>query len=84
MSNRWQIVRSAAPAVRKWGDEYVVHHALSNDTYRLSATAGRLLSDMILMQDDHAGGPGFACSAEDAETLDCLSALADLGLVTEC
>jgi hypothetical protein len=81
---RWQIVRIAAPAVRKWGDEYVVHHALSNDTYRLSATAGRLLSDMILMQSDHAEGSRFACSAEDAETLDCLSALAELGLVTEC
>ena len=84
MLHRWQIVRSAAPAVRRWGDEYVVHHALSNDTYRLSATAGQLLSDMISMRDNNAGGPEFACSAEDAETLDCLSALAELGLVTEC
>lgn len=78
MSHRWQISRHAAPAVRNWGDEYVVHHALSNDTYRLSATAGRILTQLM------ADGDLFTSPIDDADSEDCLSALAELGLVTQC
>jgi hypothetical protein len=34
----------ADPAIRRWDEEWVVHHALSNHTFRLSAPAGALLA----------------------------------------
>jgi hypothetical protein len=82
MTLRWKISPHAAPAIRRWGNEYVVHHALSNDTFRLSVHAGSAL--VALMADDsdlnlrHAGSRG-------ASSLDsCLSELAELGFVARC
>lgn len=84
MTHRWKIVSSAAPGVRSWGDEFVVHHALSNDTYRLAAPAGQLLCELMLAETDDNAAAAGVCLADDAETAECLAALADLGLVTEC
>jgi hypothetical protein len=84
MIHRWQIARHAAPAVRNWGDEYVVHHALSNDTYRLSATAGRILTGLMTADVDYADGAVLGYPMDDAEAETCLWALAELGLITQC
>ena len=84
MTQRWQIARHAAPAVRNWGDEYVVHHALSNDTYRLSSTAGRILTGLMTADVRRADGAVIGYPMEDAEAEACLWALAELGLITQC
>ena len=84
MTARWRIVPAAAPALRKWGDEYVVHHALSNDTYRLSAAAGRILAGFMTAEGCNAAGVGGAKSPDDAEVSVALAVLAELGFVTRC
>lgn len=84
MTHRWQISRHAAPAVRNWGDEYVVHHALSNDTYRLTSTAGQILTGLMTADVGHADHAISDYPMEDAEAEDCLRALAELGLITQC
>lgn len=75
---QWQIAADAAPMLHRWGDEFVVHHALSNDTYRLSAHAGEAL--VALMSPDGIVDDGPVDPRREA----CLLALAELGLVTRC
>ena len=84
MTQSWRIAPGAAPALRKWGDEYVVHHALSNDTYRLSATAGRILTELVNADGQSASETGSWHSLGDAETGVALAALAELGFVVQC
>ena len=84
MALRWQISRSAAPAIRRWGDECVVHHALSNDTYRISARAGMILTELMGVDMNRGGGNDSPCETQGADTEDALSALADLAFITEC
>lgn len=43
MEQCWQADETADLAWRHWDGEYVVHHALSNDTHRLSELAGLVL-----------------------------------------
>ena len=84
MKRCWQLLPGSEPTIHRWGDEYVVHHALSNDTYRLSLGAGRLLSEMMSAANEPANcgtSASLTCGA-DAEA--CLMALADLGFVTQC
>ncbi|HMM86326.1 MAG: hypothetical protein ACLGIT_11390 [Gammaproteobacteria bacterium] len=64
--------------MRRWGDEVVVHHALSNDTYRLSAQAGEALAALT------TSGGIVADDPADPHRDACLVALADLGFVTRC
>lgn len=80
-ARRWRIVDSACPAWRHWDGEYVVHHALSNDTHRLSEAAGHVLE--LLAQ---SGGLVESSLAERSgvptESLaEVLSVLAQLDLV---
>ena len=80
----WQIAPGAEPAVHRWGDDCVVHHALSNDTFRLSATAGRILTGLMASHSRRADGSGHDGAMQEPEAVNTLSALADLGFVTQC
>gem|GEM_PF-1499085 len=42
----WSVTRGADLTVRQWGDECLVHHALSNNTHRLSAWAAEVLFEL--------------------------------------
>lgn len=84
MTLRWQITNSAEPALRRWGDEYVVHHRMSNDTYRLSASAGRILAALLAADAKQADDSGGHATTDDAEAGASLAALAELGFVSEC
>ena len=74
----WRIAPGASPAVRVWDGEYVVHHALSNDTHRLSEAAGRILLKLV------AAGAGAPDAVSSEEVQATLQALAELGFVTQC
>jgi hypothetical protein len=39
----WTLSYGADLAIRVWGDDCVVHHALSNDTHRLAAELAELM-----------------------------------------
>lgn len=78
MTASWRVAPGASPAIRAWGGEYVVHHALSNDTHRLSEAAGRILTGLIAAAE--SGAPALISSDDDAT----LAALAELGFVTRC
>ena len=36
LQREWRVPGNAELAWRQWDDEYVIHHLLSNDTYRLT------------------------------------------------
>ena len=84
MMRRWQVLSGSEPAVYRWGDEYVVHHGLSNETYRLSLTAGAILSEIMAAAPAPDDVRGSAGPMDDAEAETCLMTLAGLGFVTEC
>lgn len=85
MAVHWRIDRAARPEVFAWDDEVVVHHALANTTYRLSAQAGRVLATLSAAADDNVTPPaGWALDPADYDIEDTLLALAELGLVEPC
>jgi predicted transcriptional regulator len=85
MKHQWRVDSTAELAWRHWDGEYVVHHALSNDTHRLSDFAGHVLLQL-------AACPAPVSCATLAETLDAddedvaetLKALAEVGFVQAC
>ena len=81
---RWRIVSSAAPQWRLWNGEYVVHHALSNDTHRLSATAGRILQDLAAAGSLSTDALSRSLSLDDGEVCGTLAVLAELGFAAQC
>jgi PqqD family protein of HPr-rel-A system len=78
---RWCISPHSHVAIRYWDGEYVVHHALSNDTHRLSATAGHLLERLARDGELEEGMLAAAVAAEPSEINAILSALAELDFV---
>jgi PqqD family protein of HPr-rel-A system len=80
-TRRWRIVDSAHPVWRHWDGEYVVHHALSNDTHRLSDAAGRIL-ELLAQSGELVESSLVERSGVPTENLaTVLSVLAELGLV---
>jgi hypothetical protein len=81
---RWRLLPHSAPALHFWQGECVVHHALSNDTHRITEPAGRLLLELATAGVDDAVDPGWslALSRGDVEVL--LESLAALGLAEQC
>ena len=51
---RWRVAEHADLTSRHWDGELVFHHALANDTHRLSDAAGRVLLQLV-----QADGSGF-------------------------
>ena len=48
---RWRVLAHAGLVWRHWDGEYVVHHALSNDTHRLAETPGQLLAHLATARE---------------------------------
>ena len=84
MSDRWILNAQADLASRRWGEETVAHHFLSNDTHRLAEPAGWILDRLgaggTLAAEDIAAGSGF----DAAELAPALDALSRLGLIVRC
>lgn len=84
LKGHWFIAPGARPALRVWDGEFVVHHALSNDTHRLSGVAGQLLIELIDAGGEGIPGTSDAESGQPEERHPVLLALAELGLITQC
>lgn len=84
MTANWRIPDGAAPGLHFWGDEAVVHHALSNDTYRVSELAGRMLRQLIERGTLDAAQLAEALDLDEAEVGATLDELQPLGLVEPC
>src|SRR5512135_685164 len=84
MTTRWRLAVGADPGIRRWHDEYVVHHALSNDTHRLSASAGLILLELLAAGSQGVPNPGRSLALSDDEVQATLVALAELGFATTC
>jgi PqqD family protein of HPr-rel-A system len=81
---RWCLSGDADLAWRHWGGEYVVHHALSNDTHRVTEFAGRLLSALQRSGAVDLRSLARECGAETEEVAETLAVLAQLHLVARC
>jgi len=79
--SKWRVHSRAHLAVRQWQDECVVHHALSNDTYRLSLVAAEMID---YLRSQGAQPESQLCqhfSLEPDELHDMLQQLARLHIV---
>lgn len=77
----WRIADQAGLAWRHWDGEYVFHHALSNDTHRLSQSAGVVLLRLLEGGEMEQAALAEACEL-DSEYLDAiLSALVKIDFV---
>jgi hypothetical protein len=85
MHASWQADRLADLAWRQWDGEFVVHHALSNDTHRLSELAG-----VVLIRLNERPGPWTVealvadCGADAEDVELALQQLAGIGFVHAC
>lgn len=78
---RWRIADHADPAWRHWDGEYVFHHALANDTHRLSDAAGRVLLQLARSGEMDAERLALACAVPVPDVELILSELARLDFV---
>lgn len=77
----WRIADKSSLAWRHWDNEYVFHHALSNDTHRLSQAAGAVLVQLLEGGETEQAALAGACEL-DSEDLDViLSALTKIDFV---
>ena len=85
MKQQWRMDSMAELAWRHWDGEYVVHHALSNDTHRLSEFAGDVLLQLAACPAPIGSAAlAEALDAEDEEVAATLLALAEVGFVQAC
>ena len=83
-TSRWCVPARTDPASRHWGNEYVVHHALSNDTHRLAELGGRILSTLKQAGPLDPASLAGACGVSVEEVAATLDALAQVDLVARC
>ncbi len=77
----WRLVDYAEPIWRSWDGEYVIHHALSNDTHRLSDSAGQVLAQIAQTGELSALQLAERCSLSESELETILLVLAELDFV---
>ncbi len=77
----WRPADQADLLWRCWDGEYVFHHALSNDTHRLSEVAGIVLVYLIEHGETEAPALALACGVDEDDLEIILSALAKIDFV---
>jgi len=78
---RWFVPAHASLLIRQWNDEYIVHHALSNDTHRISAIPGELVACLSTFGQQSLSDLARHIDVDEAETRDILEALKALDMV---
>jgi len=84
LPDRWRIREDADLAWRFWDGEYVVHHALSNDTFRLSDHAGRVLRRLVEGGAETLSALAQMCEMSSSDLRSTLEELERLGFVARC
>jgi hypothetical protein len=77
----WRIADHASLAWRHWDGEYVFHHALSNDTHRLSDAAGEVLLHLLGRGETEQSALAEACALHEEDVDVILSALTKIDFV---
>lgn len=80
----WHISPFAALRWHRWGNEYVVHHEASNDTHRLSAAAGELLTHLWRRKSAGVGDLALQAGLDESEAAAILAELCALDLAATC
>ena len=78
----WRIADAADLAWRRWEDEYVFHHALANDTHRLSGPAGSVLTQLLRSGEVESAALADACGLDEQDLEVILRALAKIDFLT--
>jgi hypothetical protein len=80
----WTLSYGADLAIRVWGDDCVVHHALSNDTHRLAAWLVPALQRLGQQPPATLAELAELMDADAAAATDALQQLEQLLLVQRC
>jgi DNA-binding MarR family transcriptional regulator len=80
----WLAAPHADPSFRHWRAEWVVHHAASNDTYRLNDKAGRVLLALRGNQPQTVAEVAAEAAVDVAAAAQILRTLEGLGFATSC
>ncbi len=79
---QWRIPEHANLVWRHWDGEYVFHHALSNDTHRLSEIAGQIVMFLATSGEHSEHDLAQHLCLDEIDTQDILKELANLDFVT--
>jgi len=77
----WRIADQSGLAWRHWDGEYVFHHALSNDTHRLSQAAGVVLLQLLKSGETEQAALAERCELDNEDLDVILSALTKIDFV---
>ena len=80
----WTLTPGADLAIRVWGEECMVHHALSNDTHRLTAWMWPALQRLGRAEPAGLEELCALTQVDAAPVLDAMQQLEHLQLVTRC
>lgn len=81
---RWTLTPGAELAIRVWGDDCLVHHALSNDTHRLAAWLVPALQRLAAAPPPSLDELAMLMGADADSAADALGQLERLLLVQPC
>jgi hypothetical protein len=81
---RWALTYGADLSIRVWGDDCLVHHALSNDTHRLAAWLAPALERLGEAPPAHLDELAALMDADAETAADALQQLEQLLLVRQC
>lgn len=84
MAECWHTPPFVALRWHRWGEEYVVHHEASNDTHRLSAAAGDVLTRLWWCKRASVGDLALHAGLDNAEAASILEELCRLNLAATC
>jgi hypothetical protein len=81
---RWALTYGADLSIRVWGDDCLVHHALSNDTHRLAAWLAPALRRMAEQPPALVEELAALMDADPETAADALLQLEQLLLIQRC
>jgi predicted transcriptional regulator len=80
----WVLTHGADLAIHVWGDDCVVHHALSNDTHRLAAWLAPALKRLAQAPAASLAELADLMGLDSHDAMDTLEQLERLQLIQQC
>jgi len=78
----WRVPEHADMVLRRWGNDFVFHHRLSNDTHQLSSAAGTVVCCLLQHGELDTSALVDCCDLAREELGPILQTLADMDFVT--